>query len=56
MLSWAATFLAIAVISGLFAFGGIASASAGIAQILFVIFMTLSAVSVALGIMTDDSA
>lgn len=41
MLYWAAMFLVIALISGLFGFGGIASASAGIAQILFYIFLAL---------------
>jgi uncharacterized membrane protein YtjA (UPF0391 family) len=41
MLYWAATFLAIALIAALFGFGGIASASVGIAQILFVVFLVL---------------
>ena len=42
MLAWALTFLAIATISALFAFGGIAgAASSFIAQVLFFIFMVL---------------
>jgi uncharacterized membrane protein YtjA (UPF0391 family) len=41
MLGWALTFLVIALIAGAFGFGGIASASAGIAQILFFIFLAL---------------
>ncbi len=41
MLSWAVTFLIIALIAAAFGFGGIASASAGIAQILFVLFLAL---------------
>ncbi len=41
MLGWALTFLAIALIAALFGFGGIASASAGIAQILFFVFIAL---------------
>ena len=41
MLGWAVTFLVVALIAALFGFGGIASASAGIAQILFVIFLVL---------------
>lgn len=41
MLYWAAIFLVIAIIAGAFGFGGIASASAGIAQILFFIFLAL---------------
>ncbi len=41
MLSWALTFLVVAIIAAIFGFGGIASASAGIAQILFFIFVAL---------------
>lgn len=41
MLGWAITFLVIALVAALFGFGGIASASAGIAQILFFIFLAL---------------
>ncbi|GGC14060.1 hypothetical protein GCM10011363_33260 [Marivita lacus] len=41
MLYWAAIFLVIALIAAVFGFGGIASASAGIAQILFVVFLVL---------------
>ncbi len=45
MLYWAVIFLVIALISALFGFGGIASASAGIAQILFFVFLVLLAIS-----------
>ena len=41
MLGWAITFLVVALIAGLFGFGGIASASVGIAQILFFVFIAL---------------
>lgn len=41
MLGWALGFLAIALLAALFGFGGIASASAGIAQILFYVFIVL---------------
>jgi uncharacterized membrane protein YtjA (UPF0391 family) len=41
MLGWALAFLVIALVAALFGFGGIASASAGIAQILFFIFIAL---------------
>lgn len=41
MLGWALTFFVIALIAAVFGFGGIASASAGIAQILFVVFLAL---------------
>jgi uncharacterized membrane protein YtjA (UPF0391 family) len=41
MLSWAIAFLVVALVAAFFGFGGIASASAGIAKILFVIFLVL---------------
>ena len=41
MLGWALTFLVIALIAAVFGFGGIASASSGIAQILFFIFLVM---------------
>jgi len=41
MLGWALTFLVVALIAAAFGFGAIASASAGIAQILFFIFIAL---------------
>ena len=45
MLSWALTFLVIALIAGVLGFGGIMTASAGIAKILFGIFIVLFLVS-----------
>lgn len=45
MLGWALTFLAIALVAAVFGFGGIASASAGIAQILFFVFLILFAIT-----------
>ena len=41
MLKWAAVFLVIALVAALFGFTGIAAASAGIAKILFGIFLVL---------------
>ena len=41
MLGWAIAFFVVALIAAVFGFGGIASASAGIAQILFFIFLVL---------------
>ncbi|KAA9010447.1 DUF1328 domain-containing protein [Histidinibacterium aquaticum] len=41
MLGWALTFLLVALVAALFGFGSIASASAGIAQILFFVFLVL---------------
>ncbi len=48
MLGWAITFLVVALIAALFGFGGIASASVGIAQILFFIFLVLFVVMLVL--------
>ena len=45
MLSWAVIFFVLALVAAVFGFGGIASASAGIAQILFFIFLVLFAIS-----------
>lgn len=45
MLGWSLTFLVIALIAALFGFGGIASASAGIAQVLFFVFLVLFVVT-----------
>jgi uncharacterized membrane protein YtjA (UPF0391 family) len=41
MLKWAVVFLLIAIVAGVFGFTGIAAASAGIAKILFGIFLVL---------------
>lgn len=48
MLYWAVIFLIVAIISGIFGFGGIATTSAGIAQILFFIFVVGLIISIAL--------
>jgi uncharacterized membrane protein YtjA (UPF0391 family) len=45
MLSWALTFLVVALIAAAFGFGGIAGTSAGIAKILFFIFIALFVIS-----------
>lgn len=45
MLSWALFFFIVAVIAAIFGFGGIATASAGIAQILFYVFLALFVIS-----------
>ena len=41
MLGWALTFLVVALIAAALGFGGIAGTSAGIAQILFFVFIVL---------------
>lgn len=45
MLSWAVTFLIIALVSAALGFGGIAGVSTGVAQILTFIFMILFVLS-----------
>lgn len=45
MLYWALIFLVVALIAGALGFGGVASASAGIAQVLFFIFVIALVVS-----------
>lgn len=39
MLYWAVVFFIVALIAGIFGFGGVAAASASIAQILFFVFL-----------------
>ena len=45
MLSWALTFLVIALIAAVLGFGGVAGAATGIAKILFFAFLILFLVS-----------
>lgn len=49
MLYYAVVFLIVAIIAGALGFGGIAGASAGIAQILFFIFLALLVLSLIAG-------
>ncbi len=55
MLYWALMFLVVALIAGIFGFGGIASTATGIAQILFVIALVLFIVSLFTGVMRRNS-
>ena len=50
ILKWAAIFFVIALIAGGLGFSGIAEGAAGIAQILFYIFLALCIVMVLIGI------
>ncbi|MEM1105548.1 MAG: DUF1328 domain-containing protein [Pseudomonadota bacterium] len=45
MLGWALAFFLLAIVAAAFGFGGIAGASAGIAQILFFVFLVLLVLS-----------
>lgn len=49
MFSWALTFLVLALIAGIFGFGGIAGTSAGIAKILFFVGLVAFAISLLVG-------
>jgi uncharacterized membrane protein YtjA (UPF0391 family) len=45
MLYWTAVFFIIALVSAVLGFGGIASGAAGIAKLLFFVFLILGAIS-----------
>lgn len=49
MLSWALLFFVVAIVAGIFGFGGIAGTAAGIAQFLFVVAVILFVVSLIFG-------
>ena len=49
MLSWAATFLIIALIAGVLGFSSIAGTAAGFAKVLFVVFLVIFVISLVLG-------
>ena len=51
MLSWAIAFFIIANIAAVFGFGGIASGAAGIAKLLFFLFILAFLVSLVVGLM-----
>lgn len=50
MLRWALGFLIVAIIAAALGFGGIASASAGIAKVLFFIFLIGFVITLVLGL------
>lgn len=50
MLNWALGFLLIAILAAVFGFSGIAVASAGIAKILFFIFLVVFLVTLVMGV------
>lgn len=51
MLYWAAIFFVVAIIAAAFGFGGIAAGAAGIAKVLFFIFVILFIVSLLAGLL-----
>lgn len=50
MLKWAAVFLLIAIVAGIFGFTGVEEASASIAKVLFGIFLVLFIGAVVIGL------
>jgi uncharacterized membrane protein YtjA (UPF0391 family) len=53
MLVWALVFFLLAVVSFILGFGGVALASAGVAKMLFLVFITLFVVSGLFGVIKD---
>ena len=51
LLAWALIFLVVAIIAAAFGFGGIATASAGIAKVLFFIFLVIFIVLLVMNMM-----
>lgn len=49
MLRWALLFFLVAIIAGVFGFGGIAAAATDVARILFFVFLVLFVVALLLG-------
>ncbi len=52
MLRWALIFLVLALVAAAFGFGGLAATSAGIAKLLFWVFIIVFAISLVAGIAT----
>ena len=55
MLSWALTFLVVALIAALLGFTGVAGAAVGIAQLLFWVFVVLFLVSILASLLRGKS-
>jgi uncharacterized membrane protein YtjA (UPF0391 family) len=51
MLRWAAIFLVISIIAAILGLGGIATASAGIAKLLFYVFITFCVLALLIGLL-----
>jgi uncharacterized membrane protein YtjA (UPF0391 family) len=52
MLRWALIFLVVAIVAGIFGFAGIMVAAAGIAKLLFYLFLVLFLVSLIMGLVS----
>ena len=52
MLRWALLFLVVAMVAGIFGFAGVMVAAAGIAKLLFYVFLVLFVVSLAMSVVS----
>jgi uncharacterized membrane protein YtjA (UPF0391 family) len=52
MLRWASIFLMVAILAGVLGFAGIMVVAAGIAKLLFYLFLVLFAISLVVGLLT----
>jgi uncharacterized membrane protein YtjA (UPF0391 family) len=52
MLRWALLFLVVAIVAGIFGFAGVMVAAAGIAKLLFYVFLVLFVVSLAMSVVS----
>ena len=52
MLRWALLFLVVAIVAGIFGFAGVMVAAAGIAKLLFYVFLVLVVVSLAMSLVS----
>lgn len=50
MLYWALVFFVVSLVSGLFGFGGLAYTTAGVAQVIFYVFVTFFVVTLIAGL------
>lgn len=55
MLRWALIFFVISIVAAIFGFGGISEATAGIAQILFYIFIGIFVVMLVIGLVAGKA-
>jgi uncharacterized membrane protein YtjA (UPF0391 family) len=52
MLRWTLLFLVVAIVAGIFGFAGVMVAAAGIAKLLFYVFLVLFVVSLAMSVVS----
>lgn len=55
MLYWSLMFFIVSVVAGISGFGGVATASAGIAQLLFYVFLVFFVVTLVAGLSASNS-